>query len=385
MRKVLYLEDDRFMFEFVEHVLKSKYEIIEARSIEQAEEILSKVSISLLLSDLHIHDESMIDFLGELKQNDAYKNLPIVVLTSEIDVNCKMELLKSGVSEYITKPFVPENLDLILQNVIYQFEVLENYDTVDFPDKKLIKRRKNLYVLLNDFTKRIFDIVVSSILIILLSPLLLLIAAAIRIESKGNVIYSAKRVGRYYAIFPFYKFRSMRVDADSMVSSLQKENAYNKEEESNENEVPSDQKPHMLYSDKGYQVTYKDYIKEKNKSSFFKLKNDPRVTKVGALIRKTSLDELPQLFNVLFGHMSIVGNRPLPIYEAEQMTKDKSILRFSAPAGITGLWQVEKSKRAFMTIEERIELDTKYARKYNIFYDIGLMLKTIPAMIQKEE
>ncbi|WP_262889394.1 sugar transferase [Flammeovirga aprica] len=385
MRKVLYLEDDRFMFEFVEHVLKHKYEIIEARSIEQAQEILSKVSISLLLSDLHIHDESMIDFLGELKQDDAYKHLPIVVLTSEIDVNCKMELLKSGVSEYITKPFVPENLDIILENVIYQFEVLDDYEMVEFPKQKLLKRRRNLYVLLNDFTKRIFDIVVSATLIIILSPILLLIAAAIRLESKGAVIYSAKRVGRYYAIFPFYKFRSMRVDADSMVSSLQKENAYNNEEEGDEKEKKEEIDPHMLYSDKGFQVTYKDYIKEKNKSSFFKLKNDPRVTKVGALIRKTSLDELPQLFNVLFGHMSIVGNRPLPIYEAEQMTKDKSILRFAAPAGITGLWQVEKSKRAFMSIDERIELDTKYARKYNIFYDIGLMLKTIPAMIQKEE
>ncbi|KXX70518.1 sugar transferase [Flammeovirga sp. SJP92] len=385
MRKVLYLEDDRFMFEFVEHVLKHKYEIIEARSVEQAQEILSKLSISLLLSDLHIHDESMIDFLGELKKNDAYKNLPIVVLTSEIDVNCKMELLKSGVSEYITKPFVPENLDIIIQNVIYQFEVLEDYEMVEFPAQKLIKRKKNLYVMFNDFTKRIFDIVVSSTLIILLSPLLIVIAVAIRMESKGKVIYSAKRVGRYYAIFPFYKFRSMRVDADSMVSSLQKDNAYNNEEEESGKGINLDKDPHMLYSDNGYQVSYKDYIKEKNKSSFFKLKNDPRVTKVGALIRKTSLDELPQLFNVLFGHMSIVGNRPLPIYEAEQMTKDKSILRFSAPAGITGLWQVEKSKRAFMSIDERIELDTKYARKYNIFYDIGLMLKTIPAMIQKEE
>ncbi|NME68828.1 sugar transferase [Flammeovirga aprica JL-4] len=296
-----------------------------------------------------------------------------------------MELLKSGVSEYITKPFVPENLDIILENVIYQFEVLDDYEMVEFPKQKLLKRRRNLYVLLNDFTKRIFDIVVSATLIIILSPILLLIAAAIRLESKGAVIYSAKRVGRYYAIFPFYKFRSMRVDADSMVSSLQKENAYNNEEEGDEKEKKEEIDPHMLYSDKGFQVTYKDYIKEKNKSSFFKLKNDPRVTKVGALIRKTSLDELPQLFNVLFGHMSIVGNRPLPIYEAEQMTKDKSILRFAAPAGITGLWQVEKSKRAFMSIDERIELDTKYARKYNIFYDIGLMLKTIPAMIQKEE
>ena len=116
-----------------------------------------------------------------------------------------------------------------------------------------------------------------------------------------------------------------------------------------------------------------------------KLENDPRITKVGHFIRKYSIDELPQLFNILKGDMSIVGNRPLPLYEAELLTKDDYIDRFMAPAGLTGLWQVEKRGDAGkLSAEERKQLDIKYAQNYSFWMDIKIILKTITAFIQKE-
>ena len=131
----------------------------------------------------------------------------------------------------------------------------------------------------------------------------------------------------------------------------------------------------------------KQYIysgKSKNNAAFFKLKDDPRITRVGKFLRNTSIDELPQLWNVLIGDMSIVGNRPLPLYEAEKLTTDKYVLRFMAPAGITGLWQVEKRGKGEMSADERLMLDNTYAQNHSFSKDIVLILKTIPALFQKE-
>eukprot|EP01136_Pigoraptor_vietnamica_P014326 Opistho-1_new@56395 len=119
-------------------------------------------------------------------------------------------------------------------------------------------------------------------------------------------------------------------------------------------------------------------------AAFIKIKDDPRITKVGKFIRNTSMDELPQLWNVFIGDMSIVGNRPLPLYEAEKITSDKYALRFMAPAGITGLWQVEKRGRGEMSEEERLNLDNNYAKTHSFLNDIRLILRTIPALFQSE-
>jgi len=116
-----------------------------------------------------------------------------------------------------------------------------------------------------------------------------------------------------------------------------------------------------------------------------KFQNDPRVTKVGQILRSTSIDELPQFINILKGDMSLVGNRPLPMYEAEQLMRDESAFRFMAPAGLTGLWQVTKrGKKGEMSAQERIDLDNIYAKNFGFIYDIKLIFKTIPALFQQE-
>ena len=204
--------------------------------------------------------------------------------------------------------------------------------------------------------KRIFDIIFSGVLLILLSPFLLLITILIKLESRGPIFYISQRAGAGYKIFDFYKFRTMRSDADQMRDQLKMLNTY--------------------YSNKADDSA-------DNSPVFFKIKNDPRVTRVGRILRKTSLDELPQLFNVLKGDMSVVGNRPLPLDEGASLTTDRWADRFLAPSGLTGLWQVSKNKDN-MTFSERIDLDLQYVEESSFSLDMQILLKTLPAMLQRD-
>jgi lipopolysaccharide/colanic/teichoic acid biosynthesis glycosyltransferase len=252
-------------------------------------------------------------------------------------------------------------------------------------------------------SKRIFDIAVASFALLLASPFLLLIIIAIRLESKGKVYYTAKRVGR--KTFDFYKLRSMRTGSDDLLKKLAKEkNQYNNKSKQTEvdadapcprcSKLPAGETcSPVMYVDT-HQVCdywYNHQKKEaaKSSSTFVKIVDDPRITRVGKFIRNTSIDELPQLINVIKGDMSIVGNRPLPVYEAELLTGDELSKRFLAPAGITGLWQVElRGKGGNMSEEERKRLDNEYAdhfkgNNFSFWYDIKLILRTIPALLQK--
>jgi lipopolysaccharide/colanic/teichoic acid biosynthesis glycosyltransferase len=242
-------------------------------------------------------------------------------------------------------------------NIILKMQFLKKLKMLDLQDESGFKKGlQSVDTVLQSvnfrFTlKRSFDIVISLIALCLLSPLFLLIALAISIESKGPAFYISKRAGRGYRIFNLYKFRTMFVGADKRINEFFHLNQYN--------------------------------TNFSNGPSFFKIDNDPRITKVGSFLRKTSLDELPQLINVLLGDMSLVGNRPLPLYEAATLTTDECAKRFLAPAGMTGLWQVKKRGKKDMSVEERINLDIHYANKNSFMYDVWIMANTPSALFQK--
>ena len=215
----------------------------------------------------------------------------------------------------------------------------------------MLHMRNNLARRRNRIIKRVFDLICTTIGSILISPILIVLTIMVAISNKGHIIFAHQRVGRNGVLFPCYKFQTMIPNAQEALEKYLKENPEARKEW------------------------------EEN----FKLEHDPRVTKLGAFLRKTSLDELPQLFNVLKGDMSIVGNRPLPLYEAELLTSDAYIERFMAPAGLTGLWQVEKRGGAGkMSAEERKQLDIKYAQEFSFWLDMKILCKTLTAFVQKE-
>jgi len=212
--------------------------------------------------------------------------------------------------------------------------------------KKKIADKKTV----NAVIKRTFDITVAGGALIVVSPILLLIATIIKLESRGPIFYAARRAGKNYQVFKFYKFRTMVADADKKLQQIQHMNQY----------------------------------KDGDGPVFYKVANDPRVTRFGAFLRNTSLDEIPQLLNVLKGDMSLVGNRPLPLYEAAALTTDEWAERFLAPAGITGLWQISKRGKKEMSVQERIALDINYSKMHNFKYDMWIMANTPKALIQKD-
>lgn len=246
--------------------------------------------------------------------------------------------------------------------------------------------------------KRAFDILASASAIVLLSPLLIAVAAAIKLDSPGPVVYKSKRVGSNYRVFDFLKFRSMRTDADQRLKELEELNQYAAQPASDDSakmsldedeirDLLSDTANGMLYAD-DFVIPEKAHLQQvgaEQEKAFVKIENDPRITRLGRLLRKYSIDELPQLFNILRGDMSVVGNRPLPLYEAERLTSDEYIERFMCPSGLTGLWQVEKRGQAGkLSPEQRKQLDIEYARRMSPWFDLKIILRTFTAFIQKE-
>ncbi len=203
--------------------------------------------------------------------------------------------------------------------------------------------KNNLSPMLLD-CKRVFDIVTSFVAILLLSPLFIIIIISNYVDDGGPAFFIQKRVGMRKKHFDLYKFRSMVKNAEQLQAALE-----------NENEIDG---------------------------AAFKITNDPRITKLGAFLRKTSLDELPQLFNVLIGDMSLVGPRPLPLRDYERFYRHSHRRRFSIKPGITGLWQI--SGRNDIDFEEWMALDLKYIDKWSPWLDFVILLKTIPAVISRK-
>jgi lipopolysaccharide/colanic/teichoic acid biosynthesis glycosyltransferase len=191
--------------------------------------------------------------------------------------------------------------------------------------------------------KRLLDIVGATILLMLLSPVLLIFAGLVKVTSRGPVFFRQKRVGAHGRVFAMYKFRSMCQDAETRLEEL---------------------------------LPYNEVVG----GVIFKMKNDPRVTPVGAFMRRWSIDEIPQLWNVLKGDMSMVGPRP-PLPAEVQLYTLTQRRRLDAIPGLTCIWQV--SGRCKIPFEQQVEFDVDYIESQSLFLDIKLLLRTVPAVLQR--
>ncbi|WP_026903392.1 sugar transferase [Pedobacter glucosidilyticus] len=334
----IYEQDIRSAFE------EESFNLRFLETLTHLQETIANLSIDGLNSVILIEVSSnnineVVSLVSSIKNNWLTRNLIICFLLKENDQQLFQLALKLGVSDCY-KPSIH------FQDVRERIKFLTFYKLLRSQVNNISEISAVQYKI--PFSKRLFDIVLSLLALIALSPFFIIVAVLIKLDSKGPVFYISKRVGTGYKIFDFYKFRSMRQDADKLVAELAKKNQY-------------------------------------GDSAFFKIENDPRVTKLGNFLRNTSIDELPQLFNVLKGDMSLVGNRPLPLYEAEQLTTNEWSMRFLGPAGLTGLWQISKRGKKDMSDRERKKLDNFYASNYSLRLDLKIILKTIPALIQKEK
>jgi lipopolysaccharide/colanic/teichoic acid biosynthesis glycosyltransferase len=324
-----------------------------AENAEQARTMLKKLISTtgsvpdVIIAETSLGQSSLLLFSQFLNTHRQLKTVPFILEGSSLN--------DAEVHAFRTERFVDDivsikeiGADKLVQKVRFWKKVKERISREQKPVNEEIASVQNSP---SAFSKRVFDIVISALLMIILSPLFLLVMLAVKIESKGPIFYISKRAGRGYNIFNFYKFRTMVAEANDKITDFSHLNLYNP-------------------------------LKE-NGPVFIKIDNDPRITRIGAFLRKCSLDELPQLWNVFIGDMSLVGNRPLPLYEAATLTTDEWAKRFMAPAGITGLWQIKKKRQNKMTAEERISLDINYADKSNFLFDLWIMANTPSAVIQR--
>ena len=256
----------------------------------------------------------------------------VILAFSRASYEDTLELLRGARRPDVHLSIVPRFFEVFASNATIQ--ELEGMPIVNLPPMRLSRGIR--------LTKRLVDMTVAGLGLLLLSPLLALIAVAVKLDSRGPVFFRQERHGRGGSIFRIVKFRTMRVGAESERVAL-----------APLNEVSG---------------------------ALFKMKDDPRVTRVGGLLRRTSLDELPQLWNVLKGEMSLVGPRPFVVHESSQITGWAS-RRLDITPGITGLWQV--LGRTDIPFDEMVKLDYIYVTNWSLFWDMKILCQTIPVVLSR--
>ncbi|WP_020529852.1 sugar transferase [Flexithrix dorotheae] len=365
------------------------------------DELDKGVTPDLIFSETDLPGMSFRNFATILNNHNNSSNSYIIGLSESIPHEAKKLASDLKLTDLLTLPIDPETIKLKIQFIENYKDQLQEIagEEKDFNQYKL------------PVIKRVFDIIAASMALIILSPILILVALLIRIDSKGPIFYLSKRVGTGYKVFNLIKFRTMEVDADKKLKDLEHLNEYgnNKSENYSTIQMDGNESSEELFNDQLIKCskcnnTIHNIIEGKiwddsficknclessenieSDNTFYKIKNDPRITRIGRILRNTSIDEVPQLINVLKGNMSLVGNRPLPLYEAEKLTTDDLVLRFLAPAGLTGLWQITKRGKSDMSTEERVCLDNQYASNNSFLMDFKIILKTFPALIQSED
>ncbi|MDF7821629.1 sugar transferase [Runella sp. MFBS21] len=377
--RVVYVENDPQLIATFTKDFADMVEITLQQNQIDALEYLEKGN----LADLVVVNDSLgyNHILEGIDYYEYMKHLAVIVLSTVNESKLTNQALKKHIIDVFGIPYPTEALKIRFQYLIQKKEYKES--------KKIPYTHSSIRMPVG---KRAFDIVVSFTALLFLSPLLLIVAVLVKLDSKGPIFYGSRRVGMGYKMFNMYKFRTMRTGADKLISSMSSLNLYNTATPETDTEDylceacqlagTECQRPLFLDNEQVCEDVY--HKRQKAKATFMKFKEDPRVTRLGKILRNTSIDELPQLFNILIGDMSFVGNRPLPPYEAEKLTATGYARRFAAPAGLTGLWQVTKRGKAKVSDIERIQLDVLYAKKYSFTTDLVIMLKTVKALFQKE-
>ncbi len=338
-----------------------------------------------IVTDLVLPDGDAFSLFRQLRNLPQLNSVPFIVMAENSDEEAEHRALSVGIDDFYVGKVDPKDL----QTRIEFLNAHHPHDRWQHNDDPFAVFRIPRW-------KRAFDLVFASMLLLVLSPLMLLIALLIKLESRGEVIYVSKRAGTGYRVFDFYKFRSMRVGAEKELVRLMHLNQYEPDvftelaiHEKCVNCLVNGNLCEDMVSILGRDLCREEWDsarnrhqEERRRTSFIKLEDDPRVTRLGRFLRNSSLDELPQLFNVLKGDMSIVGNRPLPLYEAEFLTTDQWARRFLAPAGITGLWQVKRRGNGNYSEEERKRLDAAYAMNSGFWSDMKILVQTIPVLFQ---
>jgi len=301
-------------------------------------------ALRAIIADRSLLEEDNYEILKDIKKKPTLRAVPFIVISKTEPIPLK-QAHALGIDDCYKSPVHWDNVRKRVDWLaVHKLQINKRDLEKDIEDE-------GSYTFQMPWTKRAFDIVASGLGLLALSPLFAVTALAIWFEDRGPVFYSSKRMGTGSQSFKFWKFRSMFQNADQKLAELKKSN--------NQYEAGDDM--------------------------FVKIKNDPRITKTGRIIRKFSIDELPQLYNVFIGEMSMVGNRPLPEYEGELLTNDEMGRRFWAPAGITGLWQVTKRGKNNMSSKERVDLDITYSKNYSFWYDMKLLIRTATAFVQHED
>ena len=337
---------------------------------------------SLNIAGIISQGEPAQPFGIELLENLVKMNFPKVpffLISKELDANIVKLALRAGVCDVFTLPV----------NVI-DIQKRINFIVECWPE--LCKNRRSPdhsnYRIPNE--TRLFDLGFSALLLILFSPLILLISILIKITSKGPVFTHSLRVGANYHIFKMFNFRILKLKGAIGVIPINSETNPALTHYSVENGLCEECRDtrvkckfpifadNVTWCEKKFMYTEKLSAENSAKG----VMPDIGLTTIGLFLKRTRLHQLPEFFNVLKGDMSIVGNIPLPLSEAEKLTTDKYVLRFMAPAGITGLWQIEKRKKTYNNQPGRLVLDIRYARNQHFQSDMILLAKSIPSLLK---
>ncbi len=314
------------------------------RTEDEYYELIGAVDTPGTRQEGELLDEAGVRRLGAFEELDTLCEVHDLHMLILVDRHLSDEETLSTIEicmrNHVTWNMVPAVHELLLDSA--RVEVVDGIPMIGM-------RRSNITGF-NWFIKRGFDVLASALLLLLAAPLMLGTAIAIRLSSKGPIFYVQQRVGYRGQVFPFFKFRSMHVGNSDAI--------------------------HREYTKKW--ITENAAHEDRGEVQVHKITNDPRIFPVGAFIRKYSIDELPQLLNVLRGEMSLIGPRPAVPYEVE-VYREWHRRRFEAPPGITGLWQVSGRNR--LSFEEMVQLDIEYLENWSFFRDIQILWRTIRVVL----